>query len=93
MQPIQVLLDRGATIAMVSDWGAALLDSMRSIETVITRMDIHNPSAPVAGPENRVDVSTAIALHTITGAYILRRENEIGSLEPGKKADLIVLVE
>jgi len=91
MQPAQALVNHGAILAANSDWGAALLDNMRSIETVITRMDIHNPAAPIAGPSNRVDVPTAIAMHTINGAYILRREQDIGSLEVGKKADLIVL--
>ena len=32
-----------------------------------------------------------IEAYTINGAYELFREDEIGSIEPGKKADLIVI--
>ena len=91
MEPSGGILREGAVVAAVSDWGAALLDSMRSIQTVITRKDPNNQDSEVAGPMHRLDLPTAIAVHTINGAFIMRRENEIGSLEVGKQADLIVL--
>ncbi len=81
----------GVVTSANSDWGAGILDPMRSIQTVITRRDPNNPDAPVAGPQHRVDLPTAIEMHTINGAWILGREEHTGSLEVGKDADLIVL--
>ena len=91
MEPVGGIIREGGIVAATSDWGAAHLDSFRSIQTSITRKDPNNPDAPVAGPMHRIDLPTAIAAHTINGAYVMRRENEIGSLEVGKQADLIVL--
>lgn len=39
----------------------------------------------------RLDLETLIRGYTLDAAYQLRMEDEIGSLEAGKKADLIVL--
>jgi predicted amidohydrolase YtcJ len=49
---------------------------------------------PVAtrGPESeRLDLALMIRGYTINGAYQLRMEDEIGSIETGKLADLVVL--
>ncbi len=81
----------GVVVSANSDWGAGILDPMRSIQTVVTRLDPNNPDAPLAGPQHRVDLPTAIEMHTINGAWILGREGHTGSLEVGKDADLIVL--
>ena len=40
---------------------------------------------------HRVTVSEALPMMTIEGAYLLHRENEVGSLARGKEADLIIL--
>jgi predicted amidohydrolase YtcJ len=47
----------------------------------------------VCGPDERVDLTTAIRLHTIYGALASFEEGFKGSLEPGKAADLVVLAE
>ena len=91
MQPVGGLVKAGAVVSANSDWGAGILDPMRSIQTTVTRMDPNDSEAPVAGAEYRVDLPTAIAIHTINGAYLLNREDQTGSLEVGKQADLIVL--
>jgi hypothetical protein len=44
-------------------------------------------------PEEAIDLPTAIAAYTIGAAYALDRDQEIGSLEVGKAADLVVLSE
>jgi predicted amidohydrolase YtcJ len=42
-------------------------------------------------PEEALDRQQAIRFYTINNAFLLRKEHQIGSLEPGKFADLIVL--
>ena len=81
----------GGIVNANSDWGAGILDPMRSIQTIITRKDPNSPEVPPAGPQHAVDLPTAIAIHTIDGAYLLNRESSTGSIEVGKEADLIVL--
>ena len=41
--------------------------------------------------EERVDLGTMIEAYTINGAYLMRQEEIVGSIEVGKSADLIVL--
>jgi len=56
--------------------------------------DPEAPSAadlPILNAEERVDLATMIEAYTINGAYLIRREQVSGSVEVGKRADLIVL--
>lgn len=45
----------------------------------------------ICGPDERVDLTTAIRMHTINGAFASFEEDLNGSLEPGKLAGLVVL--
>ena len=90
LMPVGELVASGAIVSANSDWPAAILDTFRGLQTTVTRQDPFS-DAPVVGPQNKVDLATAIRIHTINGAYLLHRENQVGSLEVGKAADLIVL--
>ena len=47
---------------------------------------------PLLGPDERLSALAALNLHTTQGAYAAaHRETEIGTLEPGKLADFVVL--
>jgi predicted amidohydrolase YtcJ len=45
----------------------------------------------VLGPGERLTARDALALYTTDAAAAMHREDEIGSLEPGKLADFVVL--
>ena len=48
-------------------------------------------SGAVVGPRQRITREEAICCFTMNGAWALKMEHELGSIEPGKRADLIVL--
>ncbi len=43
------------------------------------------------GDRSLPDIETAIRAYTLDGAYLMRQEDRLGSLEVGKLADLIAL--
>jgi hypothetical protein len=49
------------------------------------------PSGRVAGPDQRISVEAALRAITIEAAYSWRKEDEIGSIAPGKIANFTVL--
>lgn len=49
------------------------------------------PSGRVAGPEQRISVDAALRALTIEAAYSWRKEDQIGSIAPGKIANFTVL--
>jgi hypothetical protein len=48
-------------------------------------------SGQVLGPGEQLTAIEALEIYTRAGAFSLRREGEIGSLEPGKLGDFVVL--
>ena len=48
-------------------------------------------SGKVLGPDQRIGVMEALRGVTINGARMYRIEDRVGSLEPGKLADLVIL--
>jgi predicted amidohydrolase len=50
-------------------------------------------SGRVAGPDQRVTVEQALRGVTIEAAYSLKLDNEIGTISPGKRANLTVLAD
>lgn len=63
-------------------------DILRNIQRMVTRT---TDSGKVHGANQAVTLDQALKASTINGAYQLKRDNEIGSLEVGKYADLVEL--
>jgi hypothetical protein len=61
------------------------------IEAAVTRKRPGFPNDLPLVPRQRVTVAEAIKNATGNGAYQLRLEDRIGSIEVGKQADLVVL--
>ena len=64
------------------------IDPMRMIWSAVQRK---SKSGVVLGPDERVDVITAIKALTINPAWHYREEARKGSIEVGKLADLVIL--
>lgn len=94
---VESLKNEGARVAFGSDHpatglGAFGMSPLLGIEMGMTRQVPGEPEAPIQPPvRERLDLESMIRGYTIEGAYQLRMEDEIGSIEVGKKADIIVL--
>ena len=86
--PLRRLLDAGVTVALGTD-GASSNDTLRLFDVMRVAALVHG----VSGPDYSQWLTAADILKaaTIDGARSAMLEGETGSLETGKKADLIVL--
>ena len=92
----RALLDSGATIAFGSDWPAAgwfsTYKPLDAIETAVTRQSVGSPEMAVLEPaDQRLDLAQALHAATLGAARQLRLDHLVGSVRPGKLADLVVL--
>ena len=63
----------------------------RAIEALVTRRDPDGVYAGVLGGHQAIELEDALAIFTINGALAMGQEDLVGSIEPGKRADLIVV--
>lgn len=85
------LLDAGARLAFGSDWPVVPLSPILGIDGAVNRRTLDGKHPDGWYPAQRISVAEAIEAYTMGSAYAAFEENEKGSLEPGKLADLIVL--
>ena len=85
------LLDAGAIIANGSDFPVESPNPFFGLHAAITRQDHNNEPPGGWFPEERMTRQEAFASFTLDSAYAGHQEDIIGSLEPGKKADFILL--
>jgi len=70
------------------DAPVAFPDSMRVLDATVTR---RSRSGDIIGPDQRVDVMTALKAMTIWPAWQHFEEDTKGSIEVGKLADFVIL--
>ena len=95
--PFGSLAASGAQLCFGSDWPVSSANPMWEMHTAVNRTA--PPGYPYGGPDSdepflpaeRLSLPAAIAAFTIGSAYINHDEQEAGSVEPGKRADLVVL--
>ena len=90
ISPTGWVRERGMRFGTHHDAPVALPDSMRVLSATVTRT---TRSGYVLGPQQRVDVPTALRAMTLWPAWQHFEEDRKGSLEVGKLADLVVLSE
>ena len=91
LYPISSVLKTGAVLVAGSDWPVTSLNPLEAIQVAVTRRGPTEPEGPAWIPEEKIDLSAALAAYTINGAYLNHEDKETGSIESGKAADLIVL--
>ncbi len=85
--PIPQLLAKGVTVALGTD-GHASNNNVNLFEELHLAALLHKG---IQADAEAVPAATAIRMATLNGAKALGLEHEIGSLEVGKKADVIML--
>src|SRR5205085_1092833 len=88
---LRSLLDAGATVAFGSDSPVAPLNPLLGIDAAVNRRTLDGKHPDGWFPDQRIGVVEAIDCYTRSAAYAAFREKDLGSLEPGKLADLVVL--
>ncbi len=88
ISPTQWFLTRGSMFSSHHDAPVAFPDSMRILDATVTR---RSRSGDIIGPDQRVDVMTALKAMTIWPAFQHFEEDRKGSIEPGKVADFVIL--
>ncbi len=94
LYPVRSLLNAGATLSFGSDWPVDASDRLDAVETAITRERAHDVAGAlpgVLGADQRITLGEALRAYTVTSAFQLHREKELGALAPGLLADFIVL--
>lgn len=86
--PVKSILDAGGRVAWEQDSADLGVKPFFGLQTLITRKD---EDGRVWGARNAVDRKTALLMATRWASEYVLRENVLGSLEPGKWADMVVL--
>ena len=85
------LLDSGTPLAFTSDCPVCDPNPLTGIHAAVTRC--RRDGTPPSGwyPEQRLTVAEAVRGYTLTPAIMSGVEDRLGSITPGKKADIIVI--
>ncbi len=82
------LVDKGVPLALHSDCPMAPLRPLTLVGAAVNRRTI---GGNVLAPAERLTVSQALRAVTTEAAWILRLEDQIGSIRAGKRADFTIL--
>lgn len=89
--PLKSLYDTAGVLAIGSDCPVVDNNPFLEIYRAVTRL--HNDGKPEGGwnPTQKLTMYEILRSYTYGSAYGVSRENELGTLEPGKFADIIVI--
>ena len=88
MNATATVLELGIPLSIHCDASVTPLGSLHVAWCAANRQ---TASGRVLGPEERLDVEQALHAITLGAAHQLRMDDEIGSITPGKRADLVAL--
>src|SRR5262249_37483691 len=90
LQPWRDELDAGVRVVISSD---SDVSSYRPLTTIANAMRRETWTGAVLGDRHRLSLDEALFAHTVDAAYAVGLEHRVGSLEPGKAADLTIASE
>jgi hypothetical protein len=86
--PFRSYLDAGVRLAVGSDYGTSPYSPWIGLYALLTRKDLWGDTH---ASEQTITLEEALRAITINNAYLTYSDDWVGSLEPGKVADLVVL--
>ncbi|MEV4839798.1 amidohydrolase [Nonomuraea sp. NPDC049486] len=86
LQPLRSELDRQILTVLSSD---AFVSNYRPIRTIASAMGRQTESGTVIGADERLGFGDALRMHTLLAAEALGLDGVVGSITPGKYADLV----
>jgi predicted amidohydrolase YtcJ len=87
----RTLMNTGARLVGGSDEGARTFSPFMGIHAAVTRQDVDGNPPGGWVPDQRLTREEALRSYTVDPAYVAFLEDDLGSLSPGKLADLTVL--
>ena len=97
LYPLASILRNGGRVTLGSDYpvswiGKDALNPLFNIEMAVTRQRAGDSSYPIQSlVSERLSVDQAIRAHTVDAAWQIGLEEQIGTIEVGKLADIVVL--
>jgi predicted amidohydrolase YtcJ len=91
MYPLGGIDRAGGRIVGGSDYWVSSMDPLLAIEVGITRQDPYSNDGPILNANERVSLETMLEAYTINGAYTMKLDEKQGSIEVGKRADLVLI--
>lgn len=86
--PMRAALDKGIRATNHTDFTVTAIDPLFTVWSAVNRV---SRNGEIIGPEQRIGAYEALKAITIDAAYQYFEEDSKGSLEVGKRADLVVL--
>jgi predicted amidohydrolase YtcJ len=88
LQPMRAELNSGVHVVLSSDCDVTTYKPLETITNAVQRTT--RDGQPI-GADQALTVEEAVRAHTIDAAFSIFAEDRLGSIEPGKQADLVVL--
>lgn len=89
--PIGTVAKTGATIVFGSDWPVSTMNPWHALQVAVTRRGPDTLQREPWTPQHVLEVYPVLEGYTRHGSYMMHREDETGTLTPGKLADFIVV--
>ncbi|MDH5373329.1 MAG: amidohydrolase family protein, partial [Acidimicrobiia bacterium] len=86
--PLRDQIEAGVAIALSSD---ADVTSFRPLETITNAVVRRTMGGQQIGADQALTLEEAVRAHTIGAAYAIHADDRLGSIEPGKHADVVVI--
>ncbi len=89
--PLRRMIDAEIAVSFGSDWPTCPPSPRLGMWAACNRFSVFlAPETGTHEPDQRITVKEALRAYTIDAARAIGKEDEIGSIEPGKFADLVV---
>lgn len=85
------ILDAGGLLTFGSDWPVAPLSPLAGVHAAVTRQTIDGANPDGWLPAEKLTVEEALTAYTRMNAYAVFEDDVAGTLELGKRADLVIL--